>query len=103
MAPGAPELLDLPDRGDRHVLAAAIAGRAGLILTDNRRDFPAAALAPHGMRAEAPDDFVLQLWLEAPEVVETEVAALWPGLAGRELRRALRKAGLPRLGKALEH
>ena len=103
VASGAPELLDLPDRGDRHVLAAAIAGQAGLILTDNRRDFPATALAPHGIQAEAPGDFVLQLWLEAPEVVEGEVAAHWPGLAGRDLRRALRKAGLPRLGKALEH
>ena len=98
---GEPALLELPDAGDRHVLAAAIAGRADLILTDNRRDFPLSALAPHGLRAVTPDDFVMTLWLAAPEVVADEVAAQWPGLAGRDLRRALRKAGLPRLGRAL--
>ena len=100
VGPGAPDLLDLPDRGDRHVLAAAIAGRADLILTANLRDFPPRALGPHGLRARAPDDFAMDLWLEAPGIVEAEVAALWP-LEGRDLRRALRKAGLPRLGKAL--
>lgn len=102
-APGAPERLDLPDTADRHVLAAAIEGGANLILTDNWRDFPRATLAPHGLRAITPDDFVMQLWLNAPEDVAEEVAAQWPDVTGRDLRRALRKAGLPRLGKALEH
>jgi predicted nucleic acid-binding protein len=103
VTPGAPEMLDLPDPADRHVLAAAIAGCADLILTDNWRDFPRPVLAAHGQRAVKPDDFVVQLWLEAPQIVAAEVAAHWPGRAGRDLRRALRKAGLPRLGKALEH
>jgi predicted nucleic acid-binding protein len=102
-APGEPEVLDLPDPADRHVLAAAIAGRADLILTDNWRDFPCPILAAHGLRAAKPDDLTLQLWLDAPEAVSAEVSALWPGIGGRDLRRALRKAGLPRLGKALEH
>lgn len=100
---GAPELLDLPDRGDRHVLAAAIAGGADLILTDNLRDFPVRTLAPHGVSARSPDDFVMELWLAERSRVEAEVAALWPGCEGRELRRALKKAGVPRLGRALEH
>jgi len=102
VAQGEPALLDLPDRGDRHVLAAAIAGRADLILTDNLRDFPQRALAPHAVQARAPDDFVMDLWLADRAVVEAEVAALWSGLCGRDLRRALKKAGLPRLGRALE-
>ena len=33
--------LDLPDAGDRHVLAAAIHGRADVIVTRNLRHFPA--------------------------------------------------------------
>lgn len=36
--------LHLPDRDDRHVLAAAIQIGAQVIVTDNRRHFPAAAL-----------------------------------------------------------
>jgi len=101
VGPGDPAVLDLPDPADRHVLAAAIAGNADLILTENWRDFPRRALAPEGVQAITPDDFVMQLWLDAPAVVEAEVAAKWPGRAGRELRQALRRAGLPRLGRAL--
>lgn len=102
VAPGDPLVLDLPDTADRHVLAAAIAGRADLILTANLRDFPPRVLGPHGLRAQSPDDFAMDLWLAAPAIVEGEVSALWPGLTGRALRNALKKAGLPRLGKALE-
>jgi predicted nucleic acid-binding protein len=51
----------LPDKDDRHVLAAAIAASAELIVTWNVRDFPADALSNHGIRAETPDDFVSEL------------------------------------------
>lgn len=98
---GEPDLLTLPDHGDRHVLAAAIAGGARLIVTRNLRDFPARALAPHGIRALSPDDLALELWLRAPAAVTAAATAVWPTLAGPDLRRALKRATLPRLGKAL--
>ena len=50
--------LDLPDPNDNHVLAAAISTSASVIVTDNLADFPAGALAPHGIDAISADDFI---------------------------------------------
>lgn len=98
---GAVAGLDLPDPADIHVLAAALAGGAGLIVTANLRDFPRRALAAVGLRAQSPDDFVMDLWLAHPAPVEQAVSLCWPGLAGKPLRTALKRAGLWRLGRAL--
>jgi len=51
-------LLALPDPNDRHVLAAAIVGRCDVIVTQNLKHFPEAALTPYGIRAEHPDEFL---------------------------------------------
>ena len=58
--------LTLPDADDRHVLATAITTGADLIVTFNLTDFPVAALAPHGIAAKHPDDFLSQLLLTSP-------------------------------------
>ncbi len=63
--------LTLPDPDDRHVLAAAIRAGASLIVTFNLGDFPDAALAPYGVEARHPDDFVSQLLDDAPGLVCT--------------------------------
>jgi predicted nucleic acid-binding protein len=55
------EVVDLPDPGDRHVLAAAIKARAQLIVTENLKDFPPSKLAPWNVEARSADDFVLDL------------------------------------------
>jgi hypothetical protein len=55
------EGLALPDLGDRHVLAAAIRGRADVIITMNLKDFPAGTLAPYGIEAQHPDTFIMHL------------------------------------------
>jgi len=52
------DVLDLPDPDDRHVLAAAIKGRADLIVTVNLKDFPAEALERWGIEAQHPDEFL---------------------------------------------
>lgn len=53
------QALDLPDPGDRHVLAAAVKARAQVIVTNNVKHFPPAALARWNVEAKRPDDFVL--------------------------------------------
>lgn len=54
------------DPGDRHVLAAAAHAEADLLLTFNLRHFPDEACRPHGVRAMSPDEFLCQLFEEAP-------------------------------------
>lgn len=104
---GVEATLDLPDPADRHVLAASLAGRADVVLTRNLRDFPARALAPHGLQAEAPDGFLMGLWLADPAPVEAVVRAVQADTArhsgrAQPLRALLKRAGLPRLGRALQ-
>ena len=52
------EGLELPDPDDRHVLAAAITGRAELIVTANLKDFPADILGRWGVQPQHPDQFL---------------------------------------------
>jgi predicted nucleic acid-binding protein len=52
------EILALPDPDDRHVLAAAIKGRADLIVTANLKDFPPNMLRRWGIEAQHPDEFL---------------------------------------------
>ena len=58
--------LSLPDPDDRHVLAAAIVGRCDVIVTQNLKDFPEGALAPYGIDAQHPDDFLSNHFNVAP-------------------------------------
>jgi hypothetical protein len=51
--------LDLPDPGDRHVLAAAIVGHADAIVTFNLKDFPEARVSQHLIEVLHPDDFLV--------------------------------------------
>lgn len=53
--------LSLPDIDDRHVLAAAIAGKASVIVTWNLKDLPSSALQPHDIVCVSPDEFLVGL------------------------------------------
>lgn len=55
------------DEKDRHVAAAAIHGSCNVILTHNLKHFPADTLAPHGIVALKPDDFLVPILLANPD------------------------------------
>lgn len=65
----------LPDPDDRHVVAAARAGRADIIITDNLADFPPAAL-PASIIRQSLDDFLLDLFDLHPGQVVTAIRAI---------------------------
>jgi predicted nucleic acid-binding protein len=89
--------LSLPDPDDRHVLAAAIAGGAGELVTLNRADFPTRALARYAVLLREPDGLLVELLGAGVDLAA--VAETVRGEAG--IRAMLKRAGLPRLGKAL--
>ena len=70
------DCLDLPDKGDRHVLAAAIVGQASVIVTYNLKDFPMDKLKEFGVHAEHPDQFVSNLFDLSPPLVAAQVKSL---------------------------
>jgi hypothetical protein len=54
---------------DRHVLAAAVRGRADVIVTENLRHFPSEACDPYGIDVQSADEFLLYGFRLAPETV----------------------------------
>jgi predicted nucleic acid-binding protein len=104
--PTVTQSLVLPDPDDAHVLAAAIAGRADSLLTVNLKDFPTRVLGHNGLFRREPDTFLLELRDRDRDVVTGIVkAATQKALSaiGSDAtpRSLLKRARLPRLGKAL--
>jgi hypothetical protein len=59
-----------PLGSDAHVLAAAIIGRADVIVTFNTADFPDAILEPYKIAVQVPDAFLQDQWGLRPDIVE---------------------------------
>jgi len=60
------------DLKDRHVLAAAVRAQAEIIVTYNRKDFPAASLAPYAISVQGPSTFLKNLYeLDRDTVLRT--------------------------------
>jgi len=98
--------LDFPDPADRHVVEAALAGGAPLVVTANLRDFPQRLMNGLGLRAIHPDAFLLDLYGQDPQAVMVALhaardkAALMGGTM--TLVQMLRRCRLPRLAKAVK-
>jgi predicted nucleic acid-binding protein len=91
----------LPDRDDRHVVAAAIRGRADAIVTANVRHYPVGILGPLKLDVIHPDDFLLDQMDLAPRIVldvlrEQAAHTRRPPLTPVDLIARLARAGVPR-------
>ena len=104
--PAVERRLLLPDANDRHVLAVAIASHADFIVTFNAKDFPRHVLADDGIARRDPDSLLWELWSHQPDVVAGIVAGVHAEAerlsgAALPLKALLKRAQLPKLGKAL--
>jgi len=96
----------LPDEDDGHVVAAAVKCQAQAIVTFNLKHFPAASLAPFGIEAVHPDEFVLRLIESSTAVVcaaaKAQRARLkHPPKTVDEYLSTLAAQGLPQTAEAL--
>ncbi|MDX2030372.1 MAG: PIN domain-containing protein [Blastocatellia bacterium] len=92
--------LSLPDNDDLHVLAAAIHGKAKVIVTCNLRHFPKKNLAPFGITAMHPDNFLTALTDrhedEVKEVLEEmRSRKTRPPISGEDMLRKIENQPLP--------
>ena len=96
--------LTLPDPNDRHVLAAALACVADVIVTYNTRDFPANILSPFGVAAVLPDTFVTGLMdsgIVVSAAAEHRASLRHPPLSAAEYLDSLRRDGLSATAAAI--
>jgi predicted nucleic acid-binding protein len=68
--------LRCPDPNDNHVLAAAIVGGAGALVTFNSKDFPQNLFENYGIDLLHPDDFLRNQYTLHPETVNRSLADL---------------------------
>ncbi|MCK6512146.1 PIN domain-containing protein [Myxococcota bacterium] len=91
--------LELPDEGDRHVLAAAIHAKVDVIVTFNLKDFPRSVLRPYGILPLHPDVFLCEL-LDIDQdsvcqaVREQRLSLKNPPKTARDLLETLEQQGL---------
>lgn len=91
--------LSLPDEKDKHILAAAIKCHAQVIVTENKKDFPADYLATFDIETKSTDEF-LQDYFTLHEVEFIKVAKdcrarVIPTITPAEYVMSLRGSGLP--------
>lgn len=94
------ENLALPDPDDGHVLAAAIRCNADAIVTFNLKDFPVEVLAPYGIDAIHPDDFIYYQVDMAPiecckAIKQQRTALKNPAMTVEDFLATLQKQQLP--------
>ena len=80
-----PVFANLPDKGDAHVVAAALKTQAFTIVTDNLKDFPPEVLGPINLEARSTDSFL------------ADTIALDPGRAVAAIRKMRERLKTPEI------
>lgn len=96
----------LPDEGDRHVLAAALAAEATVLCTANIKDFPAGAMRILGVEVQTPDQLLAHLITEyPPEMLSAHRAAVasLKGATDQSTIEALGRAGTTASAELMRH
>lgn len=96
--------ISLPDSDDRHVVAAALRGRADMVVTANVRDFPTEVLEPFGLEVQNPDEFLLNQLDLAPDLTistlhRQAVATRRPAITTEALLEQLSRCGAPKFAE----
>lgn len=96
------------DPGDRHVLAAAVAGRADVLVTFNTRDFPHESCVLYGVDVQDPDTFLVHQFGLIPDRIMEVLRSLSeerkpPMDTPERILRALSKVTPRFCALALEH
>ena len=101
------DTLFLPDSDDRHVLAAALVGKADVLLTNNLKDFPKNIISEYGLTRKSIDSFLWELFTQEPELINSFVDRVFD-LNRKKVQSALtskksflKKHGLSRLAKCI--
>lgn len=97
--------LDMPDKDDRHVLAAAIRCSAQVIVTENRRDFPSGLLEEYDIEVLGADDMLVNTYELFPVEAARALGRVRrryrnPSMSVSEFLLDLTRAGLPKLAAA---
>lgn len=101
------DAVQLPDPDDRHVVAAARAGRADVIVTDNLAHFPHEAL-PETLARQSLDGFLLDvldldraLVVSAVRAVASRTGRSGPVMTARDIAIYLQTRSAPAFGERL--
>jgi len=94
--------LEMPDKDDRHVLAAAIRCSAQVIVTENRRDFPPDLLEEYDIEVLGADDMLVSTYELFPVEAARALGRVRrryknPSMTVSEFLLDLTRAGLPKL------
>jgi len=99
--------LNLPDENDRHVLAAAIAGKADAIITYNLKDFPDDYCNNYDLEILHPDDFLKFQYGFEPSIIVTAIRNIRqrlkkPTKSGSDYLVTLERQALPKIVSELK-